>query len=71
MADRRIWPTNNIVDLEKVAEAFGLPGDLKDVEIATQSVEYTLSQILIELQRIRLGMSILVDNNLEDVYPDL
>lgn len=71
MADRRIWPTNNIVDLDKVAEAFGLPDDLQDVETATKSVEYALSQILIELQRIRFGMSLLVDNNLEEFDPDL
>ena len=67
MADRRIWPTNNIVDLTQVADAFGLPGNLLNVETATRSVGETLEGILVELKRIRLGIALLVDEDLEEL----
>ena len=67
MADRRIWPTNNIVDLAQVADAFGLPGNLLNVETATRSVGETLEEILVELKRIRLGIALLVDEDLEEL----
>ena len=67
MADRRIWPTNNIVDLTQVADAFGLPGNLLNVETATRSVGETLEEILVELKRIRLGIALLVDEDLEEL----
>ena len=67
MADRRIWPTNNIVDLAQVADAFGLPDNLLNVETATRSVGETLEEILVELKRIRLGIALLVDEDLEEL----
>ena len=67
MADNRIWTTNNINDLTKIAEAFGLPSDLQDIDTSTQSLGYLLQNILLELQRIRVGMSMMVDVDLGDV----
>lgn len=67
MAERRIWPTNNLVDLKQVADAFGLPGELVQGKNATQSVGDILGEILLELRRIRVGMSTLVDMDLEEI----
>ena len=70
MAERRIWPTNNLVDLEQVADAFGLPGTLEESITATQSVEEILNAILLEVTRIRIGIAALIDTNLESITTD-
>lgn len=67
MAERRIWPTNNLVDLKQVADAFGLPDELVQGKNATQSVGDILGEILLELRRLRVGMSTLVDMDLEEI----
>ena len=70
MADRRIWPTNNIVDLAQVADAFGLPGGLSRTHSATQSLGDVLADILLELKRIRVGMDILADAESTELTTD-
>lgn len=67
MADTRIWTTNNINDLAKIAEVFGLPSDLETLDTSTQSLGYLLQHILLELQRIRVGMSMMVSVDLGEV----
>lgn len=71
MAENRIWTTNNINDLGRIAAAFGLPGDLQDVETATQAVNATLTDILLELRRIRFGLSLLVNEDLGHSDPPI
>ena len=70
MAERRIWPTNNLVDLKQVADAFGLPGTLEESITAPQSVEEILNAILLEVTRIRIGIAALIDTNLESITTD-
>lgn len=70
MAERRIWPTNNIVDLQQVADAFGLPGELKDVATATQSVEEVLTEILRAVKASVVGIAMLLEVDPDELYRD-
>ena len=70
MAERRIWPTNNLVDLKQVADAFGLPGELKDVATATQSVEEVLTEILRAVTAGVVGIAMLLEVDPDELYRD-